>query len=215
MTSSNYRMTSKPKSRTVVASGNAAYLRSLPLKRLQGFIKAYNLNPAAVSAIEKEDFVQLILKAKDPRTGCMPVSAEVSSVSRMTKMLRNMGVAKCHFGDRAFSGDGRFPNKGFCHPRHPQIMLDQTRLFVPHRDLQQGQGRDLQHRVPVRLPDHRNNSRLIDRLPSILQRMAINLGLQMLPHARLNLRFVPPRRNPNPRLHPNACLPRRYRRCHR
>ena len=78
----------------VVASGNAAYLRSLPLKRLQGFIKAYNLNPAAVSAIEKEDFVQLILKAKDPRTGCMPVAAEVSSVLRMTMMLRNMGLTK-------------------------------------------------------------------------------------------------------------------------
>jgi hypothetical protein len=87
-------VTSTSKTQCVVASGNAAYLRSLPLKRLQGFIKAYNLNPAAVSAIEKEDFVQLILKAKDPRTGCMPVAAEVSSVSRMTKMLRNMGVAK-------------------------------------------------------------------------------------------------------------------------
>ena len=88
------RVTSTPKTRIVVASANAAYLRSLPLKRLQGFIKAYNLNPAAVSAIEKEDFVQLILKAKDPRTGCMPVAAEVSWVSRMTKMLRNMGVTE-------------------------------------------------------------------------------------------------------------------------
>ena len=61
-----------------VACGNTQYLRSLPLKRLQHFIKAYNLNPAAVSAIEKEDFVQLILKAKDPRSGCMPAAAEVS-----------------------------------------------------------------------------------------------------------------------------------------
>jgi len=48
------------------------------LKRLQQFIKAYNLNPSAVSAIEKEDFVQLILKAKDSRTGTMPPEAEVS-----------------------------------------------------------------------------------------------------------------------------------------
>jgi hypothetical protein len=61
-----------------VASGQAAYLRTLPLKRLQQFIKAYNLNPSAVSAIEKEDFVQLILKAKDSRTGTMPAEAEVS-----------------------------------------------------------------------------------------------------------------------------------------
>jgi hypothetical protein len=133
----------------------------------------------------------------------------------MTKMLRNMGVAKCHFGDRAFSGDDRFLSKGFCHPRHPQIMLDRIRPSVRHRDLQQGQGRDLQHRVPVRLPDHRNNSRLIDRLPSILLRMATNLGLHMLLHARLNLRLVPPRHNPYPYPHPNACLPHRYPRCHR
>jgi hypothetical protein len=133
----------------------------------------------------------------------------------MTKMLRNMGVAKCHFGDRAFSGDDRFLSKGFCHPRHPQIMLDRIRPSVRHRDLQQGQGRDLQHRVPVRLPDHRNNSRLIDRLPSILLRMATNLGLHMLLHARLNLRLVPPRHYPYPYPHPNACLPHRYPRCHR
>jgi hypothetical protein len=61
----------------VVTSGQAAYLRTLPLKRLQHFIKAYNLNPSAVSAIEKEDFVELILKAKDSRTGTMSAVAEV------------------------------------------------------------------------------------------------------------------------------------------
>lgn len=58
---------------TTVASGNAPFLRKLPLKRLQAFTKAFGLNTA--SAIEKEDFVQIILKAKDSRTGGMGMEA--------------------------------------------------------------------------------------------------------------------------------------------
>jgi hypothetical protein len=61
--------------RRVVTSGHASYLRSLPLKRLQEYTKAYGLSTA--HAIEKEDFVQTILKAKSPTTGCLSPDREV------------------------------------------------------------------------------------------------------------------------------------------
>lgn len=59
----------------VVTSGHPPFLRSLPLKRLQNYTKAYGLN--TTGAIEKEDFVQTIVKAKNPVTGCLPPDAEV------------------------------------------------------------------------------------------------------------------------------------------
>ncbi|KAJ9097328.1 hypothetical protein QFC20_006241 [Naganishia adeliensis] len=55
-------------------SGHPPFLRSLPLKRLQNYTKAYGLN--TTGAIEKEDFVQTIVKAKNPVTGCLPPDAE-------------------------------------------------------------------------------------------------------------------------------------------
>lgn len=59
----------------VVTSGHPPFLRSLPLKRLQNYTKAYGLN--TTGALEKEDFVQTIVKAKNPVTGCLPPDAEV------------------------------------------------------------------------------------------------------------------------------------------
>lgn len=58
-----------------MTSGHPPFLRSLPLKRLQAYTKAYGLN--TTGAIEKEDFVQTIIKAKNPVTGCLPPDAEV------------------------------------------------------------------------------------------------------------------------------------------
>lgn len=61
-----------------VTSGHPPYLRSLPLKRLQQYTKAYGLKTSG--AIEKEDFVQTILKARTGPDGCLPPEAEVSSL---------------------------------------------------------------------------------------------------------------------------------------
>ncbi len=60
-----------------VTAGSPGYLRSLPLKQLQAYIKAYGLT--APNAIEKEDFVQAILKAKSPHNGCLSPEREVGS----------------------------------------------------------------------------------------------------------------------------------------
>lgn len=67
-------------SQSLVTSGHPPFLRSLPLKRLQAYTKAYGLN--TTGAIEKEDFVQTIIKAKNPVTGCLPPDAEVSLSGR-------------------------------------------------------------------------------------------------------------------------------------
>ncbi|ORX39690.1 hypothetical protein BD324DRAFT_575430 [Kockovaella imperatae] len=49
-------------------------LRSLPLKRLKGYLEAYNIE--CVGPKEKEDFVQAVLKARNPTTGCLSPEAE-------------------------------------------------------------------------------------------------------------------------------------------
>ncbi len=59
----------------IVTSGSPSYLRSLPLKRLQTYTKAYGLNTS--NAIEKEDFVQAIVKARSGGTGCLAPDREV------------------------------------------------------------------------------------------------------------------------------------------
>jgi hypothetical protein len=58
-----------------VTSGHPPYLRSLPLKRLQAYTKAYGLNTRG--AMEKEDFVTTIVGARSAVTGCLSPEAEV------------------------------------------------------------------------------------------------------------------------------------------
>lgn len=51
-------------------------LRSLPLKRLKDYLAAYDIQ--CVGPKEKEDFVQAVVKARNPLTGCLKPEAEVS-----------------------------------------------------------------------------------------------------------------------------------------
>lgn len=51
-------------------------LRSLPLKRLKDYLAAYNI--PLIGPKEKEDFVQAVVKARNPATGCLSPEAEVS-----------------------------------------------------------------------------------------------------------------------------------------
>jgi hypothetical protein len=51
-------------------------LRALPLKRLKEYLHAYNI--PNVGPKEKEDFVQAVIKARNPRTGALSAEAEVS-----------------------------------------------------------------------------------------------------------------------------------------
>lgn len=52
-------------------------LRSLPLKRLKDYLAAYDI--PCVGPKEKEDFVQAVVKARNPAKGCLAPEAEVSS----------------------------------------------------------------------------------------------------------------------------------------
>ncbi|ORY25739.1 hypothetical protein BCR39DRAFT_543166 [Naematelia encephala] len=49
-------------------------LRSLPLKRLKDYLAAYDI--PCVGPREKEDFVQAVIKARNPQTGCLSPEAE-------------------------------------------------------------------------------------------------------------------------------------------
>ncbi|RSH91144.1 hypothetical protein EHS25_009443 [Saitozyma podzolica] len=49
-------------------------LRSLPLKRLKEYLAAYNI--PCIGPKEKEDFVQAVIKARNPATGCLSPEAE-------------------------------------------------------------------------------------------------------------------------------------------
>ncbi|KAK8869984.1 hypothetical protein IAR55_000554 [Kwoniella newhampshirensis] len=49
-------------------------LRSLPLKRLKDYLAAYDMQ--CVGPKEKEDFVQAVIKARNPTTGCLSPEAE-------------------------------------------------------------------------------------------------------------------------------------------
>jgi len=50
-------------------------LRNLPLKRLKEYLAAYNI--PNVGPKEKEDFVQAVIKARNPQTGTLSPEAEV------------------------------------------------------------------------------------------------------------------------------------------
>jgi hypothetical protein len=50
-------------------------LRTLPLKRLKEYLAAYNI--PNVGPKEKEDFVQAVIKARNPQTGALSPEAEV------------------------------------------------------------------------------------------------------------------------------------------
>ena len=50
-------------------------LRALPVKRLKEYLAAYDIT--LVGPKEKEDFVQAVVRARDPTTGCLSPEAEV------------------------------------------------------------------------------------------------------------------------------------------
>ena len=60
----------------LVTSAPVQILRSLPLKRLKDYLAAYDLQ--CIGPKEKEDFVQAVVKARNPRNGCLTPEAEVS-----------------------------------------------------------------------------------------------------------------------------------------
>ena len=60
----------------LVTAAPLQMLRSLPLKRLKEYLAAYDI--PCLGPSEKEDFVQAVVKARDPHTGCLPPEAEVS-----------------------------------------------------------------------------------------------------------------------------------------
>jgi hypothetical protein len=59
----------------IVTCAPISSLRSLPLKRLKEYLAAYNI--PNVGPKEKEDFVQAVIKARNPQTGALSPEAEV------------------------------------------------------------------------------------------------------------------------------------------
>ncbi|WVR05006.1 hypothetical protein IAU60_002018 [Kwoniella sp. DSM 27419] len=57
-----------------VTAASLVQLRSLPIKRLKEYLAAYNI--PCIGPKEKEDFVQAVLRARDPTTGCLSQEAE-------------------------------------------------------------------------------------------------------------------------------------------
>jgi len=60
----------------IVTCAPVSSLRTLPLKRLKEYLAAYNI--PNIGPKEKEDFVQAIMKARNPQTGALSPEAEVS-----------------------------------------------------------------------------------------------------------------------------------------
>nr|XP_019042956.1 hypothetical protein I302_08665 [Kwoniella bestiolae CBS 10118]OCF21886.1 hypothetical protein I302_08665 [Kwoniella bestiolae CBS 10118] len=57
-----------------VTAANLTQLRALPIKRLKEYLAAYNI--PCVGPKEKEDFVQAVIRARNPNTGCLSHEAE-------------------------------------------------------------------------------------------------------------------------------------------
>nr|XP_019013314.1 uncharacterized protein I206_01380 [Kwoniella pini CBS 10737]OCF52095.1 hypothetical protein I206_01380 [Kwoniella pini CBS 10737] len=57
-----------------VTAANLTQLRALPIKRLKEYLAAYNI--PCVGPKEKEDFVQAVIRARNPSTGCLSHEAE-------------------------------------------------------------------------------------------------------------------------------------------
>jgi hypothetical protein len=65
----------------IVTCAPISSLRNLPLKRLKEYLAAYNI--PNVGPKEKEDFVQAVIKARNPQTGALSPEAEVCLSSRL------------------------------------------------------------------------------------------------------------------------------------
>jgi len=59
----------------IVTCAPISSLRNLPLKRLKEYLAAYNI--PNVGPKEKEDFVQAVIKARNPQAGTLSPEAEV------------------------------------------------------------------------------------------------------------------------------------------
>ncbi|WRT66934.1 uncharacterized protein IL334_003899 [Kwoniella shivajii] len=57
-----------------VTAANLTQLRALPIKRLKEYLAAYNI--PCIGPKEKEDFVQAVIRARNPNTGCLSPEAE-------------------------------------------------------------------------------------------------------------------------------------------
>lgn len=64
----------------LVTSAPLQILRGLPVKRLKEYLAAYNIDCKGPK--EKEDFVQAVVRARDPLTGCLSPEAEVSETNK-------------------------------------------------------------------------------------------------------------------------------------
>ncbi|WVF72411.1 hypothetical protein IAT40_007226 [Kwoniella sp. CBS 6097] len=57
-----------------VTAASLPQLRALPIKRLKEYLAAYNIS--CIGPKEKEDFVQAVVRARNPATGCLSPEAE-------------------------------------------------------------------------------------------------------------------------------------------
>ncbi|WVQ98523.1 hypothetical protein IAU59_005649 [Kwoniella sp. CBS 9459] len=57
-----------------VTAASLPQLRALPIKRLKEYLAAYNI--PCIGPKEKEDFVQAVVRARNPATGCLSPEAE-------------------------------------------------------------------------------------------------------------------------------------------
>jgi hypothetical protein len=60
---------------SIVTSAPIDRLRTLPIKLLKEYLAAYNIT--LLGPKEKEDFVQAVVKARNPATGCLSPESEV------------------------------------------------------------------------------------------------------------------------------------------
>lgn len=67
----------------IVTCAPISSLRTSPLKRLKEYLAAYNI--PNVGPKEKEDFVQAVIKARNPQTGALSPEAEVRRYWRWSK----------------------------------------------------------------------------------------------------------------------------------
>ena len=101
----------------VVTAAPVSILRSLPLKRLKDYLAAYGI--PCVGPSEKEDFVQAVIKARNPATGSLTPEAEVGGVLPFPPDRSSGEVAGLTEIHRATTEDDPSRSKANC----PVVML--------------------------------------------------------------------------------------------
>ena len=111
----------------IVTCAPISSLRNLPLKRLKEYLAAYNI--PNVGPKEKEDFVQAVIKARNPQTGALSPEAEVC----LTFRLEEARLTSRHTIDATLFPKRAFQQSRTVRPQRPELLQHNLNKLVHPR----------------------------------------------------------------------------------